>query len=116
LINQFVVLIDNINQLINTLDNLIKAGFPNLQNLTLKIENSIAFDANDREKDLQKIIDEYKKKNKDFRKIVKEGYKKYPLLRSFYGKQFIQLYEKAKNNKDNKDNISHLVNSMTYIK
>ena len=116
LINQFVVLIDNINQLINTLDNLIKAGFPNLQNLTLKIENSIAFDANDREKDLQKIIDEYKKKNKDFRKIVNEGYKKYPLLRSFYGKQFIQLYEKAKNNKDNKDNISHLVNSMTFNK
>jgi len=113
LINQFVILIDNINQLINTLDNLVKAGYPDLPNLTLKIENSIAFDPNNREKDLQKIIDEYKTKNKVFRKIVKEAYKKYPLLRSFYGKQFIQLYEKAKNNKDN---ISHLVNSMTFNK
>ena len=113
LINEFVILIDNINQLINTLDNLIKAGYPDLSNLTLKIENSIAFDPNDKEKDLQKIIDEYKNKNKDFRKIVKEAYKKYPLLRSFYGKQFIQLYEKAKNNKAN---ISHLVNSMTFNK
>ena len=116
LINQFVILIDNINQLINTLNNLIKAGCPNLPNIPLKIENSIAFDPKNREKDLQKIIDEYKTKNKEFRKKVKEGYKKYPLLRSFYGKQFIQLYEKAKNNKDNKDNISHLVNSMTFNK
>jgi len=113
LINQFVNLIDNINQLINTLDNLIKVGYPYLSNITLKIENSIAFDPNDGGKDLQKIIDEYKKRNKDYRKIVKEAYKKYPLLRSFYGKQFIQLYEKTKNNKDN---ISHLVNSMTFNK
>ena len=116
LINQFLILMDNINQLINTFDNLINAGYPNLSNLTLKIENSIVFDPNDREKDLQKIIDEYKRKNEDFRENVKKGYEKYPLLRLFYGKQFIQLYEKAKNNKDNKNNISHLVNSMTFNK
>ena len=34
-------------------------------------------------------------------------------MRLFYGKQFIQLYEKAKNNNSN---ISHLVNSMTFNK
>ena len=113
LINQFLILIDNINQLINSLDNLIKAGYPHLSNITLKIENSIVFDPNNREKDLQKIIDEYKRKNEDFRENVKKGYEKYPLLRLFYGKQFIKLYEKAKNNKDN---ISHIVNSMTFNK
>ena len=116
LINRFIILIDNINQLINTLDKLIKSGYPSILNLELKIENSIAFDPNDRERDLQKILDEYKRKYKNFKKLVKEGYEKYPLLRLFYGKQFIQLYEKAKNNKDNKDNISHLVNSMAFNK
>ena len=64
---------------------------------------------------MQKILDEYKRKYKNFKILVKEGYEKYPLLRLFSGKQFIQLYEKAKNNKDNKDNISHLENSMPYI-
>ena len=34
-------------------------------------------------------------------------------MRLFYGKQFIKLYEKAKNNKDN---ISHIINSMTFNK
>ena len=110
---QFVNLIDNINQLINTLDNLNKIGYPNILKLSLKIENSIAFDPNDREKDLKIIINEYKKKKKDFKKLVKDGYKKYPLLRLFYGKQFIQLYEKAKSSKGN---ISHLVNYMAFNK
>ena len=93
--NQFIILIDNIIQLINTLDNLIKLGYPSLLNLSLKIENSIAFDPNERERDLQKIIDEYKRKCKNFKKLVKEVYEKYPLLRLFYGKQFVQLYEKS---------------------
>jgi len=113
LTNQFVALIDNINQLINTLDNLLIIGYPHILNLNLKIENSIAFDSNSREKDLNKIIDEYKEINKNYRKIVKKGYEKYPFLRLFYGKQFIQLYEKAKNINTN---ISHLVNSMTFNK
>ena len=113
LTNQFVTLIDNINQLINTLDNLLKTGYPHISNLTLKIENSFAFDSNNKEKDLHKIIDEYKEINKNYKKLVKKGYENYAFLRLFYGKQFIQLYEKVKNN--NAD-ISHLVNSMTFNK
>ena len=45
-----------------------------------------------------------------FRDSIKNGFQNYPLLRLFYGKQFIQIYENIKNK--NVD-ISHLINSVT---
>ena len=113
LTNNFIVLIDNIKQLINTLNSLLKSGYPKINNLTLKIEDSNAFEANKKENDLQKIIEEYKIINKKYRKLIQKGYEKFPLLRLFYGKQLIQIYEKI-NNKE--INISHLVNSMVLNK
>ena len=111
LINEFVSLIDNIKELTKTLNSLLKSGFPNLENINLTINNSNATDKNN--KNLEKIIEEYKEKNKKFKNVVKDGYKKFPLLRLFYGMQFIQLYEKIKNNE--KD-ISHLINSVSLNK
>ena len=112
--NQFITLIDNIKQLINTLNCLLKTGFPNITNFFLKIEDSIAFEPNNKEKDFQKIIEEYKKTNKNYEKLIKKGYEEYPLLRLFYGKQFILLYKTSKN--INNIPISHLINSMTLNK
>ena len=113
LTKDYVSLIDNIKRLNKTLNSLLKSGYPNIINLTLKVKNSRASDKNYSNKDLQKIILEYKEKNKNFKKSIKNGYEKYPYLRFFYGHQFIQLYEKAKN--ENID-ISYLINSVTLNK
>ena len=53
----------------------------------------------------------YKKKNDNFINLLEEAYEKFPLLRLFYGQQFIQLFNQTKN-KENK-NIFHLINSVT---
>ena len=95
------------------MNSLLKSGYPNIINFKLKVEDSIAFEAHNKDKNLQTIIDEYKNENKNYRKLSKEGYEKYPLLRLFYGKQLILLYDKI-NNKD--VDISHLINSMTLNK
>ena len=42
--NQFVNLIDNMKQLKNTLNSLIKSGYPFFNDINLKIKNSQAFD------------------------------------------------------------------------
>ena len=108
--NQFVNLIDNIKQLNNTLNNLIKSGYPFTQNFNLTIKNSEAFYEKDKNKTLQKIIELYKIENKNFKKLLKDGYETKPLLRLFYGNQFIQLYDYLikKNN-----NINNIVNYVT---
>ena len=113
LTNQFIKLIDNIKHLTNILNSLFKSGYPYIINMTLKVEDSFAFDANNKEKDLQKIINEYININKKNQKIIKRGYEKFPLLRTYYGQQFIQLYEKVKGNESN---ISNLVSLMTLKK
>ena len=110
LTNQFVTLIDNIKQLTNTLNSLLKSGYPNIINLELVIENSVAYKKNNRKENLEIIIEEYENINKLYKKTMKKGYLLFPILRLFHGKQFIKLNDKLKN----KDiNISHLVNSMT---
>ena len=108
--NDFVNLIDNIKQLNLTLNSLVKSGYPHKIVLSLKIKNSSAFHENDRNKGLEMLIKEYTNINKEFKKSVKKGYYNYPLLRLFYGRQFIQLHEKTKNK--NLD-ISHLMNSVS---
>ena len=108
--NEFKTLIDNIKQLNETLNSLLKSGYPKVINLSLIIKNSHAYDKNNSKKDLEKIIEEYNDLNKKFKQSIKTGYKEHPYLRLFYGRQFIQLYEKAKNN--NVD-ISHLINSVS---
>ena len=107
---EFITLIDHIKQLNETLNSLLKSGYPKVINLSLVIKNSHAYDKHNSKKDLEKIIEEYNELNKNFKKSIKNGYKEYPYLRLFYGRQFIQLYEKAKNN--NAD-ISHLINSVS---
>ena len=93
LTNKYVNLIDNINQLNNTLNSLIKSGYPFVKEFSLNIENGIAFKPKDKNKTLEKIIEEYKAENKNFKKIIKRGYESSPILRLFYAYQFIQLHE-----------------------
>ena len=108
--NQFVNLIDNFKQLSNTLNTLIKSGFPFTQDFNLKIQNSHAFYEKDKDKTLQKLIEKYKEIDKQFKKLLKSGYEAMPLLRLFYGNQIIQLYEYLVNKNIN---INNLVNYVT---
>ena len=122
LTNKYVGLIDNINQLNNTLNSLIKSGYPFIKDFSLKIENSVAFDPKDKSKTLEKIIEEYKIENKNFKKIIKKGYETSPILRLFYAYQFIQLHEQImeyQNNEEDKfkepnKKIKGLINYMLY--
>jgi CheY-like chemotaxis protein len=92
-----------------TLNSLLKAGYPDLNGLTLEIKDCEAY--NQRENlNLQKLMKNYRIKNKNFRDSIKNGFQNFSLLRLFYGKQFIQLYEYIKHK--NVD-ISHLINSVT---
>jgi len=110
---EFVNLIDNIKQLNQTLNSLLKSGYCSLKNISIKVKNAKAFEEGNENKDLQKIIEEYREINKNFKNDIREGYKKFPILRLFYGQQFLTLYEKAKN----KDiDISWLINSVTLNK
>ena len=118
--NKFVSLIDNINQLNSTLNSLIKSGYPFIIKFSLKIEDAEAFSENDKSKNLEKLIEEYKSEEKKFKKIIKNGYKTKPLLRLFYAYQFIQLYEQIIKFQDKENspsepdkNILWLVNYMT---
>ena len=110
---EFVNLIDDIKNLNKTLNSLLKSGYPNEITISLKIEESQAYDENNKQKNLQKIIEEYKNIDENLKKRIKKGYENFPLLKLFYGKQFIQLWKKA--NKKNVD-ISHLVNSVSLNK
>ena len=115
LTKEFVVLTDNIKQLTNTLNSLRKSGYPENINLKLCIIKSIAFEKNNRENNLQKIIEKYKNINKIFKKSLDKGYEEFPFIRLFYGKQFIQIYEEIKNNNiiNNNKKILNLINSMS---
>ena len=108
---EYINLIDNIKQLNKTLNNLVKSGYPDLQNLSLQIEDSQAKNKKNN-KNLEKMIEEYMEINKNFQKSIKEGYEKYPLLRLFYGEQFIKLNEAIKNSDNLEENILHLINSV----
>ena len=109
--NEYKNLIDNIKQLNKTLNNLIKSGYPDLQNLSLQIEDSQAKDKTNN-KNLEKMIEEYIDINKNFQKSIKEGYEKYPLLRLFYGEQFIKINESIKDSNNINDSVLHLINSV----
>ena len=109
LTKKYIQLIDNLNKLTKTLNSLLKAGYPDLNSFTLKIKNSEAFHEKEN-LNLQKLMKNYKIKNKSFRESIKNGFGNFPLLRLFYGKQFIQIYENLKNK--NVD-ITHLLNSVT---
>ena len=113
LTNDFINLLDSIIELIDTLNNLIKVGYPYIINLTLNVRNSIAQNKIDK-KPLREIITGYKTIIKDYKSLVKKGYTNFPLMRFFYGKQLIKLYKKIKiseNNKNSND-VSHLINSV----
>ena len=107
---EYITLIDNIKQLNETLNSLLKSGYPKILNLSLKVKNSNAFDKNNSKKNLEKIIEEYNEINESFKKSIKKGYKEFQHLRLFHGQQFINLYEKTKNKEVE---ISHLINSVS---
>ena len=109
LTKKYIILIENLSKLTKTLNSLIKAGYPDLNGFNLIIRNSEAYDEKNN-LNLQNLMRTYKIKNKNFRDSIKNGFGKFPLLRLFYGKQFIQIYENLKNK--NID-ISHLINSVT---
>ena len=101
-------LIDNIKQLTSTLNNLLHIGYPYIVDLKLYVKNSGAKDEN--YKDLKDIIKDFKNQNIKFSNSIKEAYEKFPLLRLFYGQQFIQIYNQVKN-KESK-NLFFLMNSV----
>ena len=109
LTKKYIGLIENVVKLIKFLNNLLKSGYPDLAGFNLEIKDSVA--KNEKGNlNLDNLMTNYKNKNRNFREAIKNGFKNYPLLRLFYGKQFIQIYENAK--KKNVD-ISHLINSVT---
>ena len=112
LTNDFVNLLDSVKELIDTLNNLIKIGYPYIINLTIIVKNSEAHD-NINNKNLREIITGYKTTIKDYKSLIRKGYTNFPLLRFFYGKQLIQLHKKVKNNNNINDiNFSYLINSV----
>ena len=106
---QFVNLIENIQQLNKFLNQLTETGYPYMNNLTLQIKDSEAYEKNNLKRNLKTIMVSYNETNNKYKDTINEGYKNFPLLRLFSGKNFIQLYQKTRNKKIN---ISHLVNSM----
>ena len=113
LTKDFVNLIDNIKQLNQTLNSLLRCGYFHITNISLKIVNGKAFSEKDHNKDLKQLMNEYNEINDNFKNELINGYIKYPLLRLFYGQQFIPLYEKAKNKNND---ISSIINSVTMNK
>ena len=111
--HQFINLFDNIKQLMNSLNSLQSTGYPSILDFTLKIIDAKGFDENDMKKELDQIITYYDEINKKYKRDLQIGYEEYPLLRLFYGIQFIQLHKKSTNK--NID-ISHLLNSVTLNK
>ena len=55
----------------------------------------------------------YNKTNIKYKNLIMEAYEKYPILRLFYGKNFIQIYQKIRNPKIT---IGALINSMALNK
>ena len=109
LTKKYIKLIESLTKLTKTLNSLLKAGCPDLNGFTLEIRDSEAYNKRENLK-LEKLMSNYKLKNKNFRDAIKNGFKNFPLLRLFYGKQFIQIYENIKNKEVD---ISHLINSVT---
>ena len=109
LTKDFVNLIDNIKQLNQTLNNIYRSGYFHIKKISLKIKDGKAFDEKEINKDLSKIIEEYNKIYQKFKEDIKEGYIKYPILRFFYGQQFLSLYEKSQKKEIN---ISPIINSV----
>ena len=111
--NQFVNLIDNMNHLNNTLNSLIASGYPFTKNFILRIRKSLAFDEKDKSRTLKNIFEEYKMLNKKFKKSIKKAYETMPLIRLFFGNQFILLYNYLI---DEDINISNLINCISLSK
>ena len=88
LTKDFVNLIDNIKQLNQTMNSLLKSGYFHINNISLIIQNGKVVEESDQNKDLQKIMEEYNELNESFKKEIKEGYIKFPNLRFLYGKHF----------------------------
>ena len=55
------------------MNSLLKSGYFHIKDISLKIQNGKAFDENEINKDLQKIVEEYNKINEDFKNDLKEG-------------------------------------------
>ena len=82
LTEKYIKLIDNFSKLTKTFNSQLKAGYPDLNGLTLIISNSEAYYEKEN-LNLQKLMKAYKTKNKYFRESIKNGLGKFPLLRLF---------------------------------
>ena len=109
--NNFIILIDNIKNLVKSLNSLMKSGYPHIEKLSLEIKNSTAKD--EKGKKLEELVKDYNSKNKNFKNLIINCYEKYPYLRLFYGKQFKQLFDKAKYYKGD---ISNLISAVSLNK
>ena len=92
------------------MNSLLKSGYFNIKNISIKINNGKAIEEKGQHKDLQTIMETYSELNDNFKKEIKEVYIKYPNLRFFYGNQFLLFHDKIKNK--NVD-ISSIFNSVT---
>ena len=110
---EYINLIDSINRLTSTLNNLYHIGYPFIVDLQLNVKNSVVKD--EEGKLLKDIIEKYKDTNNYFTNSLREAYEKFPLLRLFYGQQLIQLYKQTKNEENNKY-IFYLINSISLNK
>ena len=78
LTKKYIQLIDNLNKLTKTLNSLLKAGYPDLNGLTLEIKDSEAY--NQKENlNLQRLMINYRNKNRNFRDSIKNGFQKFNL-------------------------------------
>ena len=107
----YINLLNNLKILENSLNNLLRSGYPYINNFSINIINSKTEDEN--KKTVEYLAENYKNIYKDFKSLLKISYEKYPFLRLFYGKNITQLYEKVR---FNKGDISMLIKSITLNK
>ena len=88
----FVEIVEKINILVNYLNSLYIKGYANEINITIKIKDSEAIDKYNPERNIQDIIEFYKKLTKQLEEAQTKAYKEKPLIRLIYGQQFYDIY------------------------
>jgi hypothetical protein len=106
----FVEIVENINILISYLYALFIKGYPNSIKLDIIIDECQAFDSEN--KNIKKIIDNYKVLTNLLEEAQTEAYKERPLIRLIYGQQFYDIYTYLKNS-NNSTNINPLLNKIS---
>ena len=105
----FVDLVENINQLINYLISLYIKGYPNPLKIIIQVEKSIALIER---KNIKILLDNFKNMSNDLENAQTKAYKENNLIRLIYGHQFYDIYNYLNNN-NNKNNILPLLTRLS---